>query len=47
MQKLAPKIGNIALMFCLDSMAADYNRMWVTKGLKGVAMLTVKVQTHE
>lgn len=34
-------------MFCLDSMAADYQRMWVTKGLKGVAMLTVKVQTHE
>lgn len=34
-------------MFCLDSMAADYNRMWVTKGLKGVVMMSVKVQTHE
>jgi acetylornithine deacetylase/succinyl-diaminopimelate desuccinylase-like protein len=45
---LAPRIGEVALVICLDSGCATYDRLWVTTSLRGVliATLTVSVLTE-
>jgi acetylornithine deacetylase/succinyl-diaminopimelate desuccinylase-like protein len=42
---LAPRIGDVSLVVCLDSGCGDYDRLWLTTSLRGIAMgnLTVRV----
>jgi len=42
---LAQRIGEVSLVVCLDSGCGDYDRMWLTTSLRGIAMgnLTVRV----
>jgi acetylornithine deacetylase/succinyl-diaminopimelate desuccinylase-like protein len=42
---LAPRLGQPALVVCLDSGCGDYDRLWLTTSLRGIAMgnLTVRV----
>jgi acetylornithine deacetylase/succinyl-diaminopimelate desuccinylase-like protein len=42
---LAPRIGDVSLVVCLDSGCGDYERLWLTTSLRGIAMgnLTVRV----
>jgi len=42
---LAEKLGNPSLVVCLDSGCGDYERLWLTTSLRGIAMgvLTVRV----
>jgi acetylornithine deacetylase/succinyl-diaminopimelate desuccinylase-like protein len=44
---LAPKLGAVELMICLDSGALSYDRLWVTTSLRGVVMATVTVEVLE
>ncbi|MFO1081007.1 MAG: M20/M25/M40 family metallo-hydrolase [Reyranellaceae bacterium] len=45
---LLPRIGNPSLVVCLDSGCGDYDRMWLTTSLRGIAAgtLTVRVLTE-
>ena len=45
---LAAKIGSPSLVVCLDSGCGDYERLWLTTSLRGIAMgvLTVTVLTE-
>lgn len=40
---LKEKIGNPKLIFCLDSGAVDYERLWITTSLRGFAVARVRV----
>jgi acetylornithine deacetylase/succinyl-diaminopimelate desuccinylase-like protein len=42
---LAKRIGDVSLVVCLDSGCGDYERLWLTTSLRGIAMgnLTVRV----
>ncbi len=42
---LADRLGNPSLVVCLDSGCGDYDRLWLTTSLRGIAMgnLTVRV----
>ena len=42
-EALADRIGTPSLVICLDSGCIDYDRMWVTTSLRGVALATLKV----
>jgi len=44
---LAPKLGQVELMICLDSGALTYDRLWVTTSLRGVVMIDVKIEVLE
>lgn len=41
---LAPLLGDVGLVICLDSGAADYDALWVTTSLRGLAGGTLDVQ---
>jgi acetylornithine deacetylase/succinyl-diaminopimelate desuccinylase-like protein len=41
---LAPHLGRVELMICLDSGALTYDRLWVTSSLRGVVNVEVKVE---
>ena len=45
---LAERIGQPSLVVCLDSGCGDYDRLWLTTSLRGIAMgnLTVRVLTE-
>lgn len=45
---LAAKLGDPSLVVCLDSGCGDYERLWLTTSLRGIAMgvLTVRVLTE-
>ena len=45
--KISTKIGNPSLVVCLDSIGADYERLWITNSLRGVISFfaTVKCLT--
>ncbi|MGH6870181.1 MAG: M20 family metallopeptidase [Rhizomicrobium sp.] len=45
---LAARIGDVSLVVCLDSGCGDYDRLWLTTSLRGIAMgnLTVRVLTE-
>ncbi|HTQ15249.1 MAG TPA: M20 family metallopeptidase [Rhizomicrobium sp.] len=45
---LARRIGEVSLVVCLDSGCGDYDRLWLTTSLRGIAMgnLTVRVLTE-
>jgi acetylornithine deacetylase/succinyl-diaminopimelate desuccinylase-like protein len=38
---LAPRLGTVSLVVCLDSGAGDYERMWLTTSLRGLVQTTV------
>ncbi|AEF42686.1 M20/M25/M40 family metallo-hydrolase [Hoyosella subflava] len=40
---LADRLGSVALVVCLDSGAADYERLWLTTSLRGLASVSVTV----
>jgi acetylornithine deacetylase/succinyl-diaminopimelate desuccinylase-like protein len=44
---LAARIGTPSLVICLDSGCADYDRLWVTTSLRGMAAGVLKVQVVE
>ena len=41
---LADQLGQVTLVVCLDSGAADYERMWLTTSLRGMAQVTATVK---
>jgi acetylornithine deacetylase/succinyl-diaminopimelate desuccinylase-like protein len=44
---LSPRFGDVSLVVCLDSGAADYERMWLTTSLRGLVQTTVTVRVLE
>jgi acetylornithine deacetylase/succinyl-diaminopimelate desuccinylase-like protein len=42
--RLTPGFGDVSLVVCLDSGAADYERMWLTTSLRGLVQATVTAQ---
>ncbi len=43
MEALAPKLGQVGLVVCLDSGCGDYDRLWVTTSLRGLTGGTLRV----
>ncbi|MES2481599.1 MAG: M20 family metallopeptidase [Pseudomonadota bacterium] len=41
---LRPRLGEVALVVCLDSGAGNYDQLWLTTSLRGMASGTLKVQ---
>jgi len=41
---LRPRLGDVALVICLDSGAGNYEQLWLTTSLRGMASGTLKVQ---
>jgi acetylornithine deacetylase/succinyl-diaminopimelate desuccinylase-like protein len=44
---LADRLGRVTLVVCLDSGAADYDRMWLTTSLRGLVQVTATVKVLE
>lgn len=42
-EKLKAKIGDVSVVFCLDSMCGNYEQLWQTTTLRGVVMGVLKV----
>lgn len=42
-KELRERIGEVSLVFCLDSGALDYDRLWVTNSLRGAMMAVINV----
>ncbi len=47
LEKYADKLGPVSLVVCLDSGGQDYERMWLTTSLRGLASTTVTVKVLE
>lgn len=47
LERLSDRLGEVGLVVCLDSGAADYQRMWLTTSLRGLVQLTVTVRVLE
>ncbi len=41
---LRPRLGNVDLVICLDSGAGNYDQLWLTTSLRGMASGTLKVE---
>jgi acetylornithine deacetylase/succinyl-diaminopimelate desuccinylase-like protein len=41
---LGPRLGEVALVVCLDSGAGNYDQLWLTTSLRGMASGTLKVE---
>ncbi len=41
---LRPRLGDVGLVICLDSGAGNYDQLWLTTSLRGLASGTLKVQ---
>jgi acetylornithine deacetylase/succinyl-diaminopimelate desuccinylase-like protein len=41
---LQPKLGNVALVVCLDSGAGNYDQLWLTTSLRGMVSGVLKVE---
>ncbi len=41
---LQPQLGDVGLVICLDSGAGNYDQLWLTTSLRGMASGTLKVQ---
>lgn len=41
---LKPRLGDVGLVICLDSGAGNYDQLWLTTSLRGMASGTLKVQ---
>eukprot|EP01100_Stratorugosa_tubuloviscum_P000623 TRINITY_DN1135_c1_g1_i1.p1 TRINITY_DN1135_c1_g1~~TRINITY_DN1135_c1_g1_i1.p1 ORF type:complete len:481 (+),score=231.06 TRINITY_DN1135_c1_g1_i1:136-1578(+) len=44
MQLLAPRLGKISLIICLDSGCGNYDQFWITSSLRGIIVADLKVQ---
>jgi acetylornithine deacetylase/succinyl-diaminopimelate desuccinylase-like protein len=44
---LGSRLGQVSLVICLDSGAADYERMWLTTSLRGMTQVAVTVRVLE
>ncbi|MFC6094298.1 M20/M25/M40 family metallo-hydrolase [Saccharothrix lopnurensis] len=44
---LRPRLGQVSLVVCLDSGGNDYDRMWLTTSLRGLAQVTMTVRVLE
>ncbi len=44
MSKIAKKLGDVALVICLDSGCGDYDRLWLTTSLRGLAGGVLRVE---
>ncbi|GAB3287244.1 M20/M25/M40 family metallo-hydrolase [Parasphingorhabdus pacifica] len=44
LEHLADRLGRVSLIVCLDSGAADYERIWLTTSLRGLVRLDVTVR---
>ena len=49
LDELAAWLGEVDLLVCLDSGALTYDRLWVTNSLRGLSMVTIRVDVlrHE
>ncbi|KRW99312.1 hypothetical protein PPERSA_02424 [Pseudocohnilembus persalinus] len=43
-EKLKDRIGNIDLVFCLDSGCMNYDQLWMTTSLRGACLFTLNVE---
>jgi acetylornithine deacetylase/succinyl-diaminopimelate desuccinylase-like protein len=43
-EALRPRLGDVALVVCLDSGAGNYDQLWLTTSLRGLAAGTLKVE---
>ncbi|MBL8341201.1 MAG: M20 family metallopeptidase [Rubrivivax sp.] len=43
-EALRPRLGNIALVVCLDSGAGNYDQLWLTSSLRGMVSGVLKVE---
>ena len=43
-EQLRPRLGDVALVICLDSGAGNYDQLWLTTSLRGMASGTLKVE---
>ena len=41
---LRPRLGDVGLVICLDSGAGNYDQLWLTTSLRGMASGTLKVE---
>ncbi|MHA6801693.1 M20/M25/M40 family metallo-hydrolase [Bounagaea algeriensis] len=44
LEHLADRLGDVSLVVCLDSGAGDYDRLWLTTSLRGLAQVEVTVR---
>jgi acetylornithine deacetylase/succinyl-diaminopimelate desuccinylase-like protein len=44
MDALGPRLGDVALVICLDSGAGNYDQLWLTSSLRGMASGVLKVE---
>jgi acetylornithine deacetylase/succinyl-diaminopimelate desuccinylase-like protein len=44
LDKLKPRLGNVALVVCLDSGAGNYDQLWLTTSLRGMVSGVLKVE---
>lgn len=47
LEHLAPKLGDVTLVVCLDSGGNDYDRLWITTSLRGLASVDLTVRVLE
>ncbi|MFD7658373.1 M20/M25/M40 family metallo-hydrolase [Actinosynnema sp. NPDC059797] len=47
LEHLRPRLGEVSLVVCLDSGGNDYDRMWLTTSLRGLAQVTMTVRVLE
>jgi acetylornithine deacetylase/succinyl-diaminopimelate desuccinylase-like protein len=47
LENLRGRLGDVSLVVCLDSGTQDYDRMWLTTSLRGLAQVTVTVRVLE
>lgn len=44
LEALRPRLGDVGLVVCLDSGAGNYDQLWLTTSLRGLAVGTLKVE---
>ncbi|WP_089299387.1 M20/M25/M40 family metallo-hydrolase [Haloechinothrix alba] len=47
LEHLGDRLGDVRFVVCLDSGGSDYERLWLTTSLRGLAQLTVTVRVLE
>jgi acetylornithine deacetylase/succinyl-diaminopimelate desuccinylase-like protein len=47
METIAPRLGDVGLVVCLDSGCGDYDRLWLTTSLRGLVGGTLRIDVLE
>ena len=47
MAEIAPRLGDVGLVVCLDSGCGDYDRLWLTTSLRGLVGGTLRIDVLE